>query len=316
MSYSYATLADTIADTLTEVKSDGQKESVQRLLYAASAFADQFTLRPAGFFSAVGTKQKLNIAIEADDLLSDCVVRLTLTAAELTGSPVQVDVNATAEDDDSDSIAAKFATAIAADDDLSAFFNVVLDGPSLDIEIKNLAAVDVSFAATVDATTAATGIDATASTVVEVGSLSAAAVRRYRGNGKNYLQIGRHVRGTVSVENVGSSLYYEHPENGWLFATDVAGQPGSGYEGDNDYRLQNCNLFAANALYLVTARWGFAETPQDITMAVKQITQHIWDRGKGVIGQISPSGFVVERDIPLTAKAMLTNWIRRDFEVS
>ncbi len=143
-------------------------------------------------------------------------------------------------------------------------------------------------------------------------------VRRYRGTGTNFLQIGRHIPGTISVENVGSDLYYEHPENGWLYSVDVAGQAGAGVNDGLDGRFAPLRdrMFITGSLYLVTAAWGFAETPSDISFAAKQIAQHIWDRGRGIIGQISPTGFVIERDMPLTARTALTGWVRREFELN
>lgn len=201
MSYSYATIDDTILDVLTEVKSDEQKASVGRLIEATSAFIDGFTNRPPGYFSAL--------------------------------------------DDESEP-----------------------------------------------------------------------TVRRYRGEGSNFLRIGRHVPGTVTIENVGASLYYEHPENGWIYSNDVNAQPGNVSGDGYGFRGRAERLFACNGLYAVSARWGFSATPDNISMATKQIVQQIWDRGKGIIGQISPSGFVIERDIPLTARAFLTPYIRREFEIN
>ena len=142
-----------------------------------------------------------------------------------------------------------------------------------------------------------------------------ATVRRYRGTGTNFLQIGRYVEGTLSIEGVAESLYYLHPENGWIYADDAAGGPGNGEYYDTRYNRPS-RLFSNGALYKVSAAWGFAETPSDIVMATKQIVQHIWDRGEGVIGEVSPNGFVIERDMPLSAKTFLSGWIRREFEAN
>lgn len=143
--------------------------------------------------------------------------------------------------------------------------------------------------------------------------------RRYRGTGQNFLQIGRYIPGTLSIENVGSELYYLNDANGWPFAKDVAGQPGYADGGQGPDRFApvgHTRLFANGALYVVTAAWGFAATPGDIVWATKDITRHIWDRGRGILGDISPTGFVVERDMPLTARTALTGWIRREFELN
>lgn len=321
MSYAYATTAETIDDVLTEVTDTEQIETVGRIIASVSAFIDRFTNRPAGYFLPIGpttgTKQKINVIVDADGLLQDSTIRLTITAAGLTGSPVQVDVDADFGIDDSGTIADALEAAATAITAITNFLNISVggDGISLDIEIKTLAAVDSTFTARVEGVGIGTGIVTTNATVIEAGYYSPATVRRYRGAGKNYLQIGRHVAGSVTVENVGTELFYEHPENGWLFAVDLAGQPGSGYASDDhSFAPGYCNLFVANALYLVSARWGFVATPDDIVLATKQISQQIWDRGKGIIGQISPTGFVIDRDIPLTARLMLEGWTKREFE--
>jgi hypothetical protein len=143
-------------------------------------------------------------------------------------------------------------------------------------------------------------------------------LRRYRGTGSNFLQVGRFVPGTATVQNIAAELFYENQDRGsFLMATDNAGVAGSGYADDDlsNYSVSG-RLFAQGSLYLVTAAWGFEATPPDIVMATKQIVQQIWDRGKGIIGQISPTGFVIERDIPLTAKTFLDGWIKREFELN
>lgn len=212
MSYRYAELGETIDDVLSEVKSETQKETVGRIIEAASGMVDRYTNRPSGYFLPV---------------------------------PV-VDPN---------------------DDPIT----------------------------------------------------YPTSVRRYRGTGTNFLQIGRHVYGTVSVENVGADLYYEHDENGWLFANDAPGQAGyaDGGQGPDPWdRGLKSRLFANGSLYVVTAAWGFAETPSDVIFATKQIVQHIWDRGKGIVGELTPTGFVIERDMPLSARTALTGWIKREFELN
>lgn len=144
-----------------------------------------------------------------------------------------------------------------------------------------------------------------------------ASVRRYRGTGANYLQIGRHVPDNVAITGVDSTLFYEHPENGWLFAVDEAGQTGVGpYDDRDDARIQPFRLFGSGSLYLVSAIWGFAATPDDIRLATMLIAQQIWDRGRGVVGEISPAGFVIERDMPLTARTILDRWTKREFELN
>lgn len=143
---------------------------------------------------------------------------------------------------------------------------------------------------------------------------ASATARRYRGNNSNFLQIGRHIRGTVTIQNVETALFYEHESNGWIYSIDNAAVAGS--LADYPGTVRPAIMFARGALYVVSARWGFVAVPPDIDFAVRLIVQHLWDRGKGVIGQITPSGFVIERDIPPTARLILDNWKRREFEVT
>lgn len=140
-----------------------------------------------------------------------------------------------------------------------------------------------------------------------------ATVRRYRGKGQNFLAIGRHTADAVTVENIEDSLIYIHGENGWIYAVDNSG--GSGL-GDEDFRFGNPYLFSSNAVYKVTAKWGFTEIPADIVQACKLIVQHQWQVGRGVVGQVSPLGFVIERDMPPPAQLLLDGWKRRQFEIN
>jgi hypothetical protein len=201
MTYSYADTDETIQDVLTGATSDGQKETVGRLIEAASNLVDRYTERPENYFAALDNE-------------------------------------------------------------------------------------------------------------------SEPTARRYRGNGKNFLMIGRHVIGSASVQGVADSLFYEHPENGWLFSNDPAGVVASYGDDDVTNRTPNSMLWTNGALFIVSARWGFAATPSAIVHATKLITQHLWDKGKGVLGEVSPSGFVIERDIPPTARLALDVWKKRQFEIN
>jgi hypothetical protein len=137
--------------------------------------------------------------------------------------------------------------------------------------------------------------------------------RRFRGDGKNYLRIPRHV-GDASVTSpvVADSTLYQN-DKGWLVYNDGIANSGNGpdYFPENS----NCGFFAAGAIYIVSAVWKFETLPAEIELAAALIVGHIWDRGKGVIGQITPSGFVIERDMPPTAKTILENWKRREGEI-
>jgi hypothetical protein len=281
---------------------------------------DRYTRRPVGYFAGIGSTtgihKKINILIDADDLLMNSTVRLTITAAGLAGSPLATDVEAVFPTDDSESIAAAFAAALADVEAVNDFFNIAIgdDGISIDLEIKTLAPVDATFAATVAGVGEGTGVVATTSTILEPGSYSPATVRRYRGRGENFLRIGNHVADTVTIDGFAEGDFYE-ASNGWLFATDTpATAPGS-YD-DDRYSTRPIGLFACEALYLVSARWGFAYTPPDIVTACKMIAQHVWDRGQGTFGQVTPSGFVIERDMPPPVRLMLDGWTRKEFELN
>jgi hypothetical protein len=135
--------------------------------------------------------------------------------------------------------------------------------------------------------------------------------RRVRGEGKRYLRLGRYTgTPTFSSPTISVNSYYFNSENGWVYYNDLP---------PNDEFLPGSlgdNFFADGSIYIVSARWGFEATPDDIQMATALIAGKIWDVGKGVIGEISPSGFVIERDMPPVAKTMLTGWIRREFEIN
>lgn len=141
----------------------------------------------------------------------------------------------------------------------------------------------------------------------------AKTVRRFRSTGERFLRIPRHVAGSVELTNpaIAADRFYESEANGWLYPATQPGVVGDDYfAGDGVGQV-----FLNGALYEVTAHWYFAETPADILEAGKQIIESIWAKGKGVIGDVSPDGFVIDRAIPLTAAAMLKPYIKRQFEV-
>jgi hypothetical protein len=337
MAIKYASATETIADTLQNVKADNdvQVASVERIIEAASAYIDRVSLRPPGYFAGVGlnegTKQKISIIVDADGISDDTSIRLTLTGRDVPGSPQTATVNAIGGTATSASIAAALASAMANVEGMGDVLDVENVGDAITVEPFALVAPDPGLAMVItpldgsgNPVDALNGVNKSASTVLEAGFYSPATVRRYRGTGTNYLQIGRHVPGTVSIQNVSPAFWYENEANGWPFAVDAAAQVfgnvgdydtrGDLY--DMDYKLPRSRLFGAGGLYLVTARWGFVETPVDIVMATKQIAAHIWDRGQGVFGQINPAGFVVERDIPKTAAEFIAHWRKREFELN
>lgn len=321
----YADPTETINDVLPNVKTNNASHvaTITRIIEAASRLVDSFTNRPVGYFTGIGTDvstpQKINIAIDIDDLTTDATARLEITAAAIPGSPIAVNVNAEFGVSTNATIATAFAAAIEGNELLAAYLNVTDNGGDLDLELSVAAPIDETFAATVAAVETGTGLTPTGSTVAVAGEYAVpASVRRYRGRGRNFLQIGRHVPGSVTIDGTSETLYYEHPETGWLYAVDNANVAGVGDGSGDGYipdRSNQC-FFADGALYLITGRWGFAATPADIVYATKLIVGHVWDRGQGVIGEVSPSGFVIERDMPLTAKTLLDRWIKREFEVN
>jgi hypothetical protein len=316
----YAETAETLADFFPNVDPDntGQVATLTRLLQTASSMIDRFTKRPPGYFVAIGptsgSRQKINVLIDADGLLMNSTVRFTVTAARLLdGTPIETDIAAVFPTDDSASIATAFAAALAADTDINDFFNIAVgdDGISIDLQFKELGTLDPTFAATVAGVGAGTGVVSTTGRVV-AGSYSPAAVRRYRGWGSNYLRIGQHVRGSVTISGFAAADFYE-ADNGWIYASDVpATSPGQ----TDDRYCRPIRLFTKDSVYLVSARWGFENTPPDIVTACKMIAQHVWDRGQGTFGQVTPTGFVIDRDIPPPVRLMLDLWVRKEFELN
>lgn len=142
------------------------------------------------------------------------------------------------------------------------------------------------------------------------GANNTASDRRYRGEGKNYLRVGKYhdTFSFVSPVVASSSIYYD--ANGWPRWND---QP---LQNDSDYFPADQPFFGSGALYVVNAKWGFAAIPPDIATATALIAGKLWDLGEGVIGEVTPSGFVLERELPLTARLLLDQYKRREFELN
>lgn len=150
----------------------------------------------------------------------------------------------------------------------------------------------------------------------ESGYFTAASVsasdKRIRGMGERFLQLPVHVFGSITaVEVYGTAIdtanYYESDRNGWLYTENTASNL---IEGFGRY-----DLFEDGEIYTVTARWGYESTPADIAEAVRLTTKAVWESQKGVLGEVTPDGFVVERALPLFAREVLDNYRRREFEV-
>lgn len=133
--------------------------------------------------------------------------------------------------------------------------------------------------------------------------------RRFRGDGTRILRIPAHVKGSVTVESIPLSALYESEQNGWLYKYDT-GQIESFMPQFDGYPV-----WTKGALYNVAARWGFAVIPPEIVEAVSQITMRWWQTQKGTLGQITPTGFVIERDVPVSARTILNSWTKGEFEI-
>lgn len=142
-----------------------------------------------------------------------------------------------------------------------------------------------------------------------------ATVRRVRGEGERFLRLPTHVFGSITevTTNYGSvinsSAYYESEKNGWLYAEDDGIYPEASFD------LCSPDRWADGQTFKVTARWGYAATPLDLSEAVRLIVVRIWETQRGTLGQFTPSGFVIERLIPPAAKEILDRYKRREFEV-
>lgn len=138
-------------------------------------------------------------------------------------------------------------------------------------------------------------------------------VRRYRGQDKDLLRIGPHVgTAAVTIPLVAASLIHED-SNGWIRYDGL-----DNISGDEDYisTYKTGRFFEKDVTYHVSARWGFVAIPPDIVLACALIVGEIMDRGKGVIGQVSPAGFVIERAMPLAARDILDGRKRKEFEIN
>lgn len=137
--------------------------------------------------------------------------------------------------------------------------------------------------------------------------------KRLRGEGQNFLRLPIHVFGSIESVTlngtvIDSNSYYESDKSGWLYFEDEAFGIEDGFD--------DCNrIWHENRIYKVRAKWGYAATPLPIVEAVRLIVLRIWSTQRGVIGQVTPEGFVQERLIPAAAKELLQPFIKREFEI-
>lgn len=129
--------------------------------------------------------------------------------------------------------------------------------------------------------------------------------RFFTGEGKVYLRLPVHIAGSIDpaegVDCSGHSITNWVERGGWLYQTSGLGKLGG--------------IWQRGVEYTVSARWGYDTTPADITEACRQLVVHYFERQRGTIGQVTPNGFVIDRDMPPTVKTLLAAYRRKEFEV-
>lgn len=137
--------------------------------------------------------------------------------------------------------------------------------------------------------------------------------RTFRGDGGKILRLPKHIRGTCSITNLTIDDWYESPKDGDLYRGDSANFPnlrdGWVFELNFNTYDRDVPVWINNRVYEVTAQWGYEEIPADIQEATMQIVYRWWHTQAGTLGQITPNGFQIERDIPKSAKAILDNYL-------
>lgn len=132
------------------------------------------------------------------------------------------------------------------------------------------------------------------------------APRSFYGEGTNYLRLPAHVAGSIDLETgvavTGHPIKNWVERGGWLYMTCGLGKLGG--------------TWVRGTEYTVRARWGYEQTPEDIAEACRQLVVHYYERQRGTIGQVTPGGFVIERDMPPSVKTMLAPYRRKEFEVA
>lgn len=127
-------------------------------------------------------------------------------------------------------------------------------------------------------------------------------VKRIRGEGFNFLRMPyQSSLNSVSRVSINESLAlgvdYYVSSRGWVYFTD----PG--------------RIFVEDEIYLVSARWGYPETPAAIVEAARQLTLRLWETQRGIFGQLTPSGIVIERALPPWVEITLREFRPRQGEI-
>jgi hypothetical protein len=142
-----------------------------------------------------------------------------------------------------------------------------------------------------------------------------ASIKRIRGEGNHFLRLPIHVFGSIDSvtlydTEIDSQSYYESDKNGWLYFETA----GLDLE-ENTFVVGNSSSWCDGEIYKVTARWGYEATPADLQEAIRQTVTRVWEAQKGVLGEVTPNGFVIERAMPLFAREVLDRYKRREFEI-
>lgn len=132
------------------------------------------------------------------------------------------------------------------------------------------------------------------------------SARVFAGEGTGHLRLPVHVAysidQTTGVDAGGHPVTGWVERSGWLYMTSGFGRLGG--------------VWCRGCLYTVRARWGYEQTPFDVREAVKQLAKHFYERQRGVMGEVSPSGFVIERDAPPSVKMLLKPYVKKEFEIA
>lgn len=145
-----------------------------------------------------------------------------------------------------------------------------------------------------------------------------ATEREFIGQGKVYLILPVHVKGTVTLPNVDAALYYE-ADNGWIYTKplpDYLYIPMRGY-GDEPLEYYDGRArFVRGAGYKVSARWGYADTPADVKEAVRQTVIAIFERKRGILNDVTTADLTLPvLQLPPVVRDMLLPYKRREFEI-
>jgi len=139
-------------------------------------------------------------------------------------------------------------------------------------------------------------------------------IRAY-GEGERFLRLPVHQFGTITeVKYCGSVIaasdYYESEKNGWLYTEDDADLPESTFDFCSNLRWYE------DAVYRVTLKLGYEETPKVIQEFCRLAVKSIWESQAGTLGQISVVGFALKAQLfPPDLLLMIEEFRKREFEI-